>query len=324
MPILSADYTPPRWLRSGHANTIWPVIFRKVPCIPAQRVRLETPDDDFIDLDIMRATPANGKARKAAILSHGLEGCVKRTYMQGMAQAFLDQGWDVVGRHMRGCSGEPSRQPGRYHMGETDDLHQVATYCAEQGWETLMLVGFSMGGSQTLKYLGEDPQRVPRAVKAGAAVSVPCDLSGSAHRLSSPGCVVYMAYFMRSMREKMRVKASMHKDFPSIDGLDDIRTFDQFDERFTAPLNGFRSAQDYWQRSACLPHLRHIEVPTLVINAEDDPFLSPSCTPYDEARRNERLYLSAPRHGGHVGFVSNGPRYWTEDKVLEYVREMAL
>ena len=326
MPILDAPYNPPRWLRNAHVNTMWPVLFRKMDTLQAERVRLATPDDDFVDIDIMRSphetAPKDGP-RRAAILSHGLEGSVRRKYMQGMARVLLEAGFDVVGRHFRGCSGEPARHPTHYHMGDTDDLHLVVSHCAAQ-WDSLALVGFSMGGAQTLKYLGENPARLPPQVKAGVGISVPCDLLSSAPQLSAPSCAVYMCYFMRTMKPKMRYHAARWADFPSTAGLDQVRTFDEFDERFTAPLNGFASARDYWSRSSCLRHLPHIPVPTLIINAKDDPFLTPSCIPYDEARHSALLHVMAPRHGGHVGFVSAGQYYWTEEKTAEFLRGVAM
>lgn len=324
MPILPSSYSPPLWLRNGHVNTLWPALFRKIEPLPAERVRLEMPDGDFVDVDILRSSmrrgSAGGKADKVAILSHGLEGNTRRAYMQGMARALLAAGWDVVGRNMRGCSGELARFPNKYYMGETGDLHDIALYCMAQGWKTVVMGGFSMGGAQTLKYLGEDPGKVPPAVKAGFGISVPCDLVGASRRLSSPQCAIYMKYFMRTMLPRMRAMAAKHKNFPSLEGLEHIRTFNEFDARFTAPINGFSSALDYWTRCACLPHVENIAVPTLLVNAGDDPFLTPSCTPHEQARRSQHLFLEAPRHGGHVGFAGGGPRYWTESRVVDFLQ----
>lgn len=321
MPILPCAYSPPFWLRNGHVNTLWPAFFRKIVAHPVRRTRLEMPDGDFVDLDIAHSSCGGGE-RKAAILSHGLEGNTRRVYMLGMAQALLEAGWDVVGRNMRGCSGELARFPGKYHMGETEDLHAIVQYCQAQGWEKLVLGGFSMGGSQTLKYLGEEPSIVPPVVKAAFGISVPCDLVGASRRLSSSACVIYMKYFMRSMLPRTRAMAARYKDFPSVEGLERIRTFGEFDERFTAPLNGFSSAMDYWTRCACLPHVEKIAVPTLLINAGDDPFLTPSCTPHEQARRSQRLFLETPAYGGHVGFAGVSPRYWTESRVVDFVTSL--
>lgn len=318
MPMPNADYSPPLWMCNGHIQTMWPVLFRNVELLPATRVRLKTPDNDFVDVDVMRSPASTG--RRVVVLSHGLEGNVRRKYMQGMARSIVNVGWDVVGRHMRGCSGELQRAPGKYHMGETEDIHLVIQYCLEQGWTDIVLAGFSMGGSQTLKYLGENPQRVPTAVKAGIGISVPCDLVGASLRLSSPSCAIYMQYFMRTMKKKTRAKAAMHPHFPSLEGLEKIRTFDVFDERFTAPLNGFSSAHDYWTKCACLPVLPQIAVPVLLINAADDPFMTPSCHPVNLAQNSKSFTFLMPKHGGHVGFVTSGPQYWSEAKVAQYLR----
>lgn len=320
MPITEADYDPPRWLRNGHVQTMWPVLFRKLEPLPAQRVRLDTPDGDFVDLDILRAERPSSQARRAVILSHGLEGNMRRKYMQGMARALLRAGWDVIGRHLRSCSEEMNRLPGMYHMGETEDLHMVSVYAEAQGYDTLVLVGFSMGGSQTLKYLGEAPDRVPAAVKGGVGISVPCDLVGASRKLSSPACAVYMGYFMRTMHRKMRIKAAMHPNFPSVRGLSRVFTFDEFDERFTAPVNGFASALDYWQRCSCHQFLPGITVPVFLVNAADDPFMTPSCFPEEWARSSDRFTLEIPRHGGHVGFVGKESEYWSETRVVHWLR----
>lgn len=320
MPVFESPYAPPRWLRHGHVQTMWPVLFRKVPPLSAARVRLDTCDGDFVDIEWLRAGPQRG-GRRAVVLSHGLEGNTGRKYMRGMASCLVNEGWDVVGRNLRGCSDELPRTMGGYHMGETNDLHTVTQWCVDQGYETLVLVGFSMGGSQTLKYIGEMPQRVPREVRAGVGISVPCDLVGASLRLSQWECAVYMAYFMRTMHGKMRRMAAVFPDFPSIRRLACIRTFDVFDERFTAPINGFTSALDYWTRCSCGQFLPNIAVPVLLLNAVDDPFMTPSCYPRAEAVRNPLLTLELCRYGGHVGFVAPGPRYYSEARVVRWLEE---
>lgn len=349
MPLLQTNYFPPPYLRNGHTQTLWAALFRRSSILACQQVRLTTPDNDFIDLDIMRAEPEEGEAAKlyvkppskswpaassnsppaknnvckrAVVLSHGLEGNTKRPYMLGMAHALLQNGWDVVARHFRGCSGELARQPNNYHMGETNDLHTVVQYCVSLGYSTLALIGFSMGGSQTLKYLAETPKRLPPQVKGGVGISVPCDLVGSAQRLSSPACALYMAYFMRTMLPKVRMQAAKHADFPSIKNLSQVRTFNEFDERFTAPLNGFASALDYWTRAGCGQFLPGLQVPTLLLNAADDPFMTPSCHPIELARQSDLLTLELCPHGGHVGFVLPGqPSYYSELRALSWLRE---
>lgn len=323
MPVVThSSYVSPFWLRNGHLQTIWPVLFRNPPLPALWRERLETPDGDFIDIDHMTAC-AGVRSHRVAILSHGLEGDSRRRYMMGMAEVLGRRGWDVVARNFRGCSGVPNRKLSLYHSGETDDLHLVVEYCAALGYATIVLIGFSMGGNQTLKYLGERHRVIPPEVRAAVGISVPCDLEGAADVLSRPSRAPYMAYFLRSLRQKI---AGKHELFPhrvNIDGLERIRTFKEFDDRYTAPLHGFASAEDYWRQSGCLRLLRHIDVPCLLINAADDPFLSPGCYPSRIAESNKAITLEMPLWGGHVGFVTPGrPFYWSEKRAADFLDQV--
>ena len=196
MPVVNhSSYNSPIWLRNGHLQTIWPVLFRNPPLPSLWRERLETPDGDFIDIDHIPAC-AGIRSGRVAILSHGLEGNSTRRYMLGMAEALNRRGWDVVARNFRGCSGEMNHTLPLYHGGETDDLHLVVQYCVSLGYGSIVLVGFSMGGNQTLKYLGERDRAIPSQVSAAVAVSVPCDMEGAAEVLSLPSRAPYMAYFL--------------------------------------------------------------------------------------------------------------------------------
>lgn len=256
-----------------------------------------------------------------AVISHGLEGNSRKKYVSGAALALNRQGWDTVNLNFRGCSGEPNRLPRLYHSGVTDDLHTVLMHALNSGdYGEAGLVGYSMGGNQTLKYLGEDPQKVPAEVNRAVVFSVPCHLSSAEKVMSRPANRIYMAYFLRGLREKVRQKAAMFPEQEiSLDGLEAIRTFDVFDERYTAPLHGFAGAQDYYEKSSSLQFLDEVRVPTLVVNACDDPFLSARCYPEAEAESNPNLSLEMPRHGGHVGFVSfGGELYWSDRRLAAF------
>ena len=219
MPVVNhSSYNSPIWLRNGHLQTIWPVLFRNPPLPSLWRERLETPDGDFIDIDHIPAC-AGIRSGRVAILSHGLEGNSTRRYMLGMAEALNRRGWDVVARNFRGCSGEMNHTLPLYHGGETDDLHLVVQYCVSLGYGSIVLVGFSMGGNQTLKYLGERDRTIPSQVSAAVAVSVPCDMEGAAEVLSLPSRAPYMAYFLRTLRRKVKEKHSRFPDRIDIDGL---------------------------------------------------------------------------------------------------------
>ena len=210
-----------------------------------------------------------------------------------------------------------------YHGGETDDLHLVVRHCVSLGYGSIVLVGFSMGGNQTLKYLGERGRAIPSQVSAAVALSVPCDMEGAAEVLSLPSRAPYMAYFLRTLRRKVEAKHSRFPDQIGIDGLDRIRTFSEFDDRYTAPLHGFRSARHYWRESGCLRFLEHIDVPFLLINASDDPFLSPGCYPIRIAETNTAMTLEMPPWGGHVGFVTPGHAlYWSERRAADFLESV--
>lgn len=325
MPLIDSSYHSPFWLRNGHAQSLWPVLFRPKGFLPYQRQRLDTPDGDFIDLDLLPAVPlpagSGHHERRAVILSHGLEGNSQRAYMRGMATAFQSAGWDVIARNMRGCSGEANRTRRITHMGDTDDLHTAVLHACQQGYTCLVLIGFSMGGNQSLNYICEDCSRMPASVQACVAISVPCDLVSAQDVLALPSRRLYMEYFLRTLRKKMRVKAQQFADFPDTSGVDKMRTFAEFDGHFTAPVHGFSSAHDYWSRASCIPRLHNMRIPTLLINAADDPFMTPSCFPFAIARASPYLHLEVPRHGGHVGFVTprNHNVYWTEQRALAFV-----
>ena len=323
MPLLeSSSYHAPLWLPGGHAQTIFPSLFRKIPDLPFTRIRIATPDDDVILADVLQA--GKRKEREVVILSHGLEGDSRRKYIRGMCRAFAARGWDCLARNFRGCGGEMNRTPGLYHSGMTEDLHAVVGHCLGEGYERIMLVGFSMGGNQVLKYLGEAPDRVPAEVVAAAAFSVTCNLPGAARELDRPGNAVYMHYFLRTLRRKVRLKHARYPDLYPLDGLERMRTFAEFDNQYTAPVHGFSSAADYWEKAASLPHLHRIRVPALLVNALNDPFLSPGCYPVDVARNNACLFLETPGEGGHVGFTSplGKEAYWSETRAVKFFSEI--
>ena len=322
MPLQSgSSYAAPAWLPGGHAQSIFPLLFRKIPELPFKRSTIPTPDGDRIALDTLQA--GEKQSRSVVILSHGLEGNSRRKYMRGMCRIFAAQGWDSVARNFRGCGGEPNLTPGLYHSGQTEDIHTTVIYCLELGYERIALVGFSMGGNQILKYLGENPDRSPPQLVAAVAFSVPCHLPGSAAVLDQPGNAVYMRYFLQSLRKKVRQKHAVYPKLYPLGGLEAIHTFAEFDGQYTAPIHGFASARDYWEKAACLPHLPHIARPSLLVNARNDPFLSAGCYPVDTARQSRFLFLEMPDNGGHVGFTSRlgEAAYWSETRAVEFFKQ---
>jgi predicted alpha/beta-fold hydrolase len=296
---------------------LFPALFRRVRPVTDEYETLELPDGDFLNLHWKR----RGSSR-LAILCHGLEGSARSPYVQGMATALWQRGWDVLAWDLRGCGSPPNRLPKFYHSGATEDLAAVVDHARHfHKAGTIDLVGFSLGGNLVLKYLGErtdDPRsRLGRAV----AFSVPCDLACSSKTLAERSNALYMWNFLRALQGKIREK---HARFPtelSIHGLSRIRTFREFDDRFTAPLHGFRDAADYWTRSSCRSFLSRISVPTLLVNAVNDPFLGSRCYPTNEALASHYFHLEMPAEGGHVGFSPNAFQrdYWSEARAAEFL-----
>ena len=310
-------YRPPRWLRNGHVQTVYASLFRRVEGVAYRRERIDLEDGDFLDLDWL------GRGRRVAVVAHGLEGSADRSYVRGMAAELHRQGWAVCAWNLRGCSGEPNRLLRAYHSGATDDLEAVVSHVLEGGAEAVAVLGFSLGGNLTLRWLGENGDALDRRVIAGAGVSVPVDLASSAETMKAWSRRLYMRYFLRKLAVKVEEKASRFPDAPDPAGVSRMTSFAEFDGVFTAPVHGFASAQDYWARASSRPVLDQIRVPTVLVNALDDPFLSASCYPSEKAEANPNLTLLAPRWGGHVGFVTASGPYWSEVAVGRHL-EVAL
>jgi uncharacterized protein len=322
MPFMSSsDYKPWGVFKNAHIQTIYPSLFRKVKEINYVRERISTPDHDYIDLDWSRVG-----GDKVVIVLHGLEGHSRRSYVLGMVRAFNSRGWDAAAFNLRGCSGEPNRLIRSYHCGATEDLHTVVNHVIDHyRYACISPVGFSVGGNLTLMYLGEKKYTISPLIKCAAAVSVPCDLESSADKLAEPSNILYMKRFLKMFHDKIRLKMRMMPDEIDDANYHLIRTFKDFDERYTAPIHGFSSAKDYWAKCSCRQFLPGIEIPVLLISARDDPFLGKECFPVKEARNSRHLYFEMPDHGGHVGFVDFRPNgeYWHEKRIAAFVTENA-
>ncbi len=323
MPIIEpSSYRSPQGLVGGHFQTIYPALFRTVNQITTQSERIETHDGDFLDLNWRVSEGCS----RLAILTHGLEGDASNTYIQGMAAAFFRNGWDVLAWNFRGCSQEPNRLLRSYHSGETGDLQTVIAHALSTGrYGQLGLVGFSLGGNVTLKYLGDLGSAVDRRVVAAVAFSVPCDLASSSRKLEKFTNRIYMHRFLVGLRKKIREKMQRFPGELTDEGLDKMRTFREFDGAYTAPIHGFLSAEDYWQQASSRPVLPGIALPTLLVNARNDPFLAPACFPFEEAATSRWFHFEAPASGGHVGFVSLNKQnqYWSETRALEFLKSPA-
>ncbi|MFZ0712524.1 MAG: alpha/beta fold hydrolase [Terrimicrobiaceae bacterium] len=314
MPVISSRFNPPWPLRNGHLQTILPGILKWRTRVPYQRERLELADGDFLDLDWL---PSGG--RRLAILSHGLEGSSRDVTMRGMAAALHRAKWDVLAWNYRGCSGEMNRLLRLYHSGETTDLAIIVGHAAEH-FATLALVGFSLGGNLVLKYLGE--ARPHAAVAAAVALSPPVNLAASVRALDQQrGNRLYLRRLIASVVRKVKAKARNFPERIHESQTQGIHGFADFDDRFTAPVHGFRDAADYWTKCSSQQFLPAITVPTLIVSARNDPFLTPDCFPIAEAEQNDLLFLETPETGGHLGFLDswNGGQTWAERRVIEFL-----
>ncbi len=278
------------------------------------RERIQTPDDDFLDLDWLMKD-----SDKVVIISHGLEGNSERPYIKGMAKALHDQGFDVVAWNFRGCSNEMNRQLRFYHSGATDDLETVIQHITRhKNYKKIFLVGFSLGGNLTLKYLGERP--VGALIKKAVVFSVPMDLKSSCEKISTPGNRIYSSRFLKSLKKKVIQKSKIHKAL-DVSKLASIKSLIEFDDHYTAPLHGFKDALDYYTQCSSIHFVGHIKTPTLIINTQNDPFLSPECFPVAALQNHAFVRLEILPRGGHVGFTQfnkNG-LYWSEQRALEFL-----
>jgi len=312
---LRESYLPPFFLFSPHLETIYPALLRRVSLKAYTRERIDTPDDDFLDLDWLEQD-----SQKIAIISHGLEGNSHRPYIKGMAKALSDNGYDVVAWNFRGCGGEMNRQLRFYHSGATDDLHTVVEHViSKQKYKSIDLVGFSLGGNLTLKYLGE--RVVPELVNRAVVFSVPMDLKTSCEKISLPANRIYSNRFLRSLKSKVLMKARVRKEL-DVSKIDRIKTLSQFDDRYTAPLHGFADANEYYERCSSLRFVSDIKTPALIINTLNDPFLSEECFPVSLLENHPFVNLQILSRGGHVGFTQftkNG-LYWSEQRALEFLK----
>lgn len=321
----ASKFTPAWWLRGPHFQTLGGKLLRPRELPKLRQERMELADGDFLVLEWGEAPSPDSPV---CVILHGLEGSARRPYTLLLHRALREQGIQPVGLHFRSCSGEPNRTARFYHSGETGDLALVTEHvraaCPDR---KLAAVGFSLGGNVLLKRLGELADAGPSVYSAAAAISVPFDLSAGTRALESGwmGRNVYSRYFVRSLLAKAAAKEEVLRaaglDF---DNLLEARSLREFDEAATAPLHGFSDAEDYYSRSSSKAFLPRIRVPTLLIQALDDPFLPVEALPIEEIAKNSNLHPAFTRTGGHVGFVGSGNghrRFWAESEAARFLAE---
>lgn len=296
-----------------HISTIWASQFRKSPQLSLKRTRVELNDGDFIDLDAHQ----NG-SKQLVLLLHGLEGNSDSRYMKNMASMFIGEGWDAILMNHRSCSGEDNRLFSCYHSGKSDDLNCILNYISKTtNYDSIVLIGFSLGGNLSLKYLGEKWEK-PENLKACVSISPPIDLGACGEALNSRKNWVYAQTFLSTMRKKLELKL---QKFPEQDHgqLNRVKNLHDFDNEYTGPAHNFGNAQGYYDNCSAKYFIKNITLPTLIILAKNDSFMQAPCYPYDLVKNMERVYLETPEYGGHVGFVQSKGAYYQEERALSFV-----
>lgn len=320
MPLIQSAYPgPPAYQYNGHLQTIIPSLTRSVSGVVYERERLTLSDGDFVDLDWI-----DNQCKQLVILTHGLEGDSNRQYIRGTARLFAQSGYDVLAWNCRSCSGEMNKAFRLYNHGEIGDIGEVITHALlTKFYEKIILVGYSMGGNITLKYLGVQGNQLPEAVKAGVAISSPTDLGASAVLLDQPGNRFYRNRFMKKLIVKLIQKAARFPDRLDMTKLQQVKQWRDFDEFFSAPVNSYADADDFYHQASAINFMSGITVPTLLLNAQNDPLLSPECSPVWLAKTHPTVFLETPRTGGHVGFqVARDLHTYAERRALAFVQEV--
>lgn len=326
--IVNSSFKPVWWLSNKHAQTLYPTLVKKRLKPPIDfHERLELPDGDFIDL----AWCINGLNKNAplVILLHGLGGGVNSIYVSGLLRAFANAGFRGVLMHFRGASEEPNRILRAYHSGDTADFAYFLEILAKrEPFTKKATVGISLGGNVLLKWLGETGASL--WIDAAIAVSVPFQLNSVANKMSQGFSRLYQAYLLKRLRYTFLKKLDHINDSPfSKNDLLSLKTLWEFDEQITAPINGFQSAKEYYQKASSRQYLKSIATPTLIIHAQDDPFMTPDVIPSPK-ELSSQITLELSQYGGHVGFIAgtgmgqSQPMYWLEQRIPEFLKSYLL
>lgn len=317
MPVITGNYIPPGIFKNADVSTIYSATLRKVEFPLYERERIELSDGDFMDLDWSFSKQKD--TDKLVILLHGLAGNASRPYMKGMARAFNHRNWNAVAMNFRGCSEELNRYFRSYHAGASDDLAEVVTHVLSlKKYSRIALVGFSLGGNMMLKYLGEN-RSIPEEIVGATGVSVPCDLEGSLGAINRMRNFVYSKRFELNLKQHLYARARKFPDYISKKKVAACSSLRDIDDLYTSKAHGYKNASDYYKKASAIGFLAGINTPTLLINAENDSFLSPNCYPYKFAEESEFLYLEVPPYGGHVGFVTSTSIYYHEKRAVDFM-----
>ena len=300
----------------GHYQTIAPNILRSV-AIDYRRERIDTPDGDFLDLDWLD----HPDSRRLVVLSHGLEGDSRRVYVAGAARFFYRHGWHALAWNCRSCSGEMNRTPRLYSHGQTEDLELVVNHALATGkYDRVVMVGYSMGGNLTLKYLGTMGIRRPKEVTHGVAFSAPTFIEHSADSLDRPDNFIYRIKFKRAITAKLRLKEEQFPGRFDFSLLKEVRCWRDYDDLFSRRLEGFPSLADYYHYLSSANFVGDTTAPVLIVNATNDPIVPHACSPHRLAAQHELITLELPNWGGHVGFALKQKQHnWMDERALAFV-----
>ncbi len=316
MPFIEKSAFRPTWyLPNGHFESIYPSLYRKVQDVDYQQERFDLPDGDFLVLDWLR-----GGNRRLAILTHGLEGSSRRAYCKGMAKALHAEHWDILAWNCRSCSGEMNRTAKLYSHADTQDISDTIHHALRQNtYDSVILIGFSMGGAITMNYLGRRND-IPSQIKAGIGFSMPTDLTSSVKRLEERQNFLYKKKFLTQLSAKIKHKAAAFPEKLNADNLLKIKQWRDFDTFYSAPMNGFSTPDDFYYAASSLHVLENINIPIFICNALNDPLLTPECSPIHLAKKMDNFWLETPKRGGHVGFFPyQNDAAWMEFRVLEWL-----
>ena len=313
-----SDYISPRWLPGGHLQTIYPAKFIRSPEVTLKRERWDTPDGDFIDVDFVEGLPG----KPMLVLFHGLEGSSDSHYARSILKHIEGLGWSGAVPHFRGCSGEINRAPRFYHSGDSVEvdwiLHKMAVHPLSRNASNFFAAGVSLGGNALLRWLGEYPED-SGFVEAACAISAPLDLAAGGAALSRRLNMVYTRVFLQTLKPKCLLKLEQFPGLFDGDRMLAARDLYEFDNVVTAPLHGYRDTNDYWEHASAKQVLSSITVPTLVLNARNDPFLPARHLPRSAARS---VILEYPAQGGHVGFAGGRPPgtlSWLPRRIVKFL-----
>lgn len=300
MPISVSDYNAPSWCPGGHLQTVLPARFMPHAHPTYRREHVEMPDGDFMIWDWATPDPLRADA-PVLVHFHGLEGSSRSHYAEALMVKCVERGWRGVVAHFRGCGGELNRLPRAYFAGDSDDCEWVLRTVRGRFLDApLYAVGVSLGANQLAKYLG-DRGTDAGFLTAAVAIGAPLDLVAGSERISKGVNVLYADMFLGTLKPKLEEKARMFPDLIDMEAVRRCETMYDFDNVYTAPMHGFASAMEYWQKCSCKTVLPDVRVPLLLLNAKNDPFLPAWCLP-GETEISSAVTAEFPEEGGHIGF----------------------